>query len=206
MSADAGQIVAAIIAGGEGKRLGGVDKSALLVGGRSIAERQLEVLRPLFPRVLAISGRPEPWRALGVDVVADRVGSGRGPLAGIDAALAALLPGEAAIVCVGCDMPFLSPAALRLLRDTAGSGDAVVPEVRGHAEPLFARYRRSCAAPIADALARGAFKTSALLATLAVHWVSEGELRAVDPDLATLLNVNTPEELAAAERRVASEA
>jgi molybdopterin-guanine dinucleotide biosynthesis protein A len=194
-------VVAAIIAGGEGRRLGGVEKGAVVIGGRRIAERQLDVLAPLFTRVIAVSSRPELWQALGVEVVSDRGPAGRGPLAGIEAALTALREDEHAVVCVASDMPFLSSAALVLLRDEAPSAGAVVPVVHGRAEPLFARYGRTCLGPVQAALASGLLRTSAALASVAVHWLAESSLRAVDPALDTLANVNTPADLAAAEGR-----
>jgi molybdopterin-guanine dinucleotide biosynthesis protein A len=196
-----GRVAAAIIAGGRGTRLGGLDKSTLIVGGRSIAERQLEVLRPRFARVIAVTGEPEPWRTLGVETVADRGPAGRGPLAGIDAALAALRDDEVAVVCVAADMPFLSGAALDRLRQIDPGAEAVVPRIDGHVEPLFARYGRPCAPIVAAALAAGRLKTAAFVEQLAVRWLTETELRAVDPELLTLANVNTPDDLAAAERR-----
>jgi molybdopterin-guanine dinucleotide biosynthesis protein A len=195
------RVAAAIIAGGLGRRLGGIEKSAIVVGGRSIAERQLEVLRPLFARVIAVSPRPAPWQALGVKVVVDREPGGRGPLAGIDAALDELQPGEDAIVCVASDMPFLSSAALELLRDEAPGAHAVLAMVGGHAEPLFGRYGRACQSAVKAALAAGRLKTSAAFTNVDVHWLTEATLRSVDPDLATLENVNTPEDLVALERR-----
>ena len=194
-------VLAAIIAGGQGTRLGGVAKGLLAVGGRRIVDRQLEVLRPLFARVVLVANDPAPWAALGVPIVPDRVPAGAGPLAGIDAALAALTPGEeAAVVCVGGDMPFLTAGALALLRDHAPAAQAVAARVGGLPEPLFARYARSCAPVVAAALAAGRFKAAALLDELAVAWLDEPALRAVDPALRFLTNINTPEDLAAGDR------
>jgi molybdenum cofactor guanylyltransferase len=188
-------VAAAIIAGGRGTRLGGVDKTALLVDGRSILSRQLAVLRPLFARILLVTSVRPPHDA-DVVVVQDRGPAGQGPLAGLDAALAALQPSERAVVCVGCDMPLLTSAALRLLRDVAPQADAVVPLIDGHSEPLFARYSRACAPAIAAAIASGRLKTSDVLRSLSVHWLREPALREVDPALLSLENVNTAEDLA----------
>jgi molybdopterin-guanine dinucleotide biosynthesis protein A len=198
------RVIAAIITGGQGRRLGGLDKSSLVIAGRSIAERQLQVLRPRFSRVLAVAARPEPWASLGVTVIGDRRAPGAGPLAGIDAALAELGDDEEAAVCVAGDMPFLSGPALELLRDGRPEAAALVATSGGHAEPLFARYGRACAPIIAEALATGRYKAHALLERLSVSWLSETDLRALDPELLTLANVNTPEDLAAAERRALS--
>jgi len=68
------KVAGAIIAGGPAKRLGGVAKPFLKVGGRTIAERQLELLRgAALVRVFVVANDPAPWTALGVDVVPDLV-------------------------------------------------------------------------------------------------------------------------------------
>lgn len=193
-------VAAAIIAGGKGARMGGAVKGLLEVAGRRIIDRQLAALRPLFPRVFVVANDPAPWSDLAVEVVPDRALAGSGPLAGLDAALAALAPGEDAVVCVAGDMPFLGAAALTLLRDHCPDAQAVVPRVATHPDPLFARYHRSCAAPIAAAVAEGRLKTSAILAELAVVYLDEPTLRAADPQLLCLINLNTPEDLARAAR------
>ena len=108
-------VAAAIIAGGPARRLGGAIKPLLELGGQAVADRQLAVLRPLFPRLLVVANDPAPWRGRGVEIVADRV-AGAGPLAGLSAALAAAGDAEA-VVCVAGDLPFLSPALLAALRD-----------------------------------------------------------------------------------------
>jgi molybdopterin-guanine dinucleotide biosynthesis protein A len=192
-----GAVAAAIIAGGQARRMGGPrgNKGALLVAGRTILDRQLEVLLPRFSRVLLVTNAVRPLSLAGVTLVPDRVGPGLGPLAGLDAALAALLPHERAVVCVGGDMPLLAPALIELLRDTAGQAEAVVPRVGGHAEPLLARYSRACAPAIAAALAARNLKTSAVVTGLPVHWLEESTLRTLDPDLASFENANTPEDL-----------
>jgi molybdopterin-guanine dinucleotide biosynthesis protein A len=196
-------VAAAIIAGGKARRMGapGGNKGALLIADRSILDRQLEVLLPRFARVLLVTNA-EATPLPGVTLIHDRVGPGQGPLAGLDAALAALLPHERAVVCVGGDMPLLAPALIELLRDTVPAAAAVVPRVAGHAEPLLARYARACAPAIAAALAAGTRKTSAVVTGLPVHWLQESVLRAIDPDLASFENANTPEDLARISARI----
>jgi len=82
------KVAGAIIAGGPASRLGGVAKPFLRIGGRTIAERQLESLRAAFARVLVVANDPAPWAPLGVEVVPDQVAKA-GPLGGIQTALAA---------------------------------------------------------------------------------------------------------------------
>ena len=186
-------MTAAVIAGGKAERLGGQPKGLLQIGGRRIIDRQLEVLGAVFTRIFLVANDPLPWGGLGLPIVPDRV-PGAGPLAGLDAALAALTAGEEAVVCVAGDMPFLDGRALALLRDHPPA-DAVVPLVGGHPEPLFARYARGCLPAIQRALAEGRWKTQALLAEVDTAYLDERALRAIDPNLRFLTNVNTPEDL-----------
>jgi molybdopterin-guanine dinucleotide biosynthesis protein A len=189
-------VIAVILAGGQSARFGGKPKGKLLVHGERIVDRQLRNLRAVFPRVLLVTNDPPTWAELQLPMVSDRVPAGAGPLAGIDAALAALMPHETSAVCVAGDMPFLEPHALAFIRDHDQDADAVVPLVGRHPEPLFARYHRRCAAAVRDQLQERRFKMSDFLARIQVTWIGEATLRALDPNLTFLANVNTPEDLA----------
>ncbi|HEY0713530.1 MAG TPA: NTP transferase domain-containing protein, partial [Polyangia bacterium] len=147
------KVAAAIVAGGAGRRMGGVDKTKLVIAGQTILERQLAVLKPRFSRVFLVtappSDNPAPLHTrlpARLHEVHDRGAPGRGPLAGIEAALAALSADEDAVVCVAGDMPLLQPALLELVRDQAPAALAVVPRLGRdrRPEPLLARYQRGC--------------------------------------------------------------
>jgi molybdopterin-guanine dinucleotide biosynthesis protein A len=122
-----------------------------------------------------------------------------GPLAGIDAALAALADRATDVVCVAGDMPFLQQDLLRLLRDHAPGADAVVPRLDGNPEPLLARYAVRQSALVAAQLASGDFAVHRFLQHLTVTWLDELALRAVDPSLRSFTNVNTPADWKAAQ-------
>lgn len=200
-------VAAAILAGGGGTRMGeGVVKGLLSVGGQRIIDRQLAVLGPLFAEVLIAANDPKPWAGLGLRVVADRAPSdlvppsaSLGPIAGLDAILAALPPTVDAVVCVAGDMPFLAAPLLEHLRDAAPTAAALVPRVAGRAEPLIARYARGVARVVDDQIANGRYAMVDLLARLGagVVWIDEPALRVLDPDLRSIANINTPADLAA---------
>ncbi len=192
-----GSVAAAIIAGGPARRLGGATKPLLELAGRTVADRQLAVLRPLFARLLVVANDPAPWRARGVEVVGDRV-AGAGPLAGISAALAAAGDAEA-VVCLAGDLPFLSPALLTALRDGAPGAEALAPRPAGHAEPLCARYAVAARAVVDARLAAGRLALHALLAELATVWLDDQALAALDPEGLSFVNLNTPDDLRRAE-------
>jgi molybdopterin-guanine dinucleotide biosynthesis protein A len=184
-------VAVAILAGGRARRLGGAIKPLLIVEGRRIIDRQLDVLGPLFATIVLVANEPAPFAGLDLAIIPDRVGPGHGPLGGIDAALACLAPSFQSVVCVAGDMPFLQPAVQRARRD-APPALAVVPRIAGRPEPLCARYDRSFAPIVAGALAAGQLAVHALLARSGVAFIEEPALRGLDPELRTFVNVNTP--------------
>src|SRR3569623_651295 len=106
---------AAILAGGRATRLGGALKPLLVVGGRRILERQQAVLRPQIDQIDLVTNDPTPFAAIDLPLIPDRE-AGKGPLAGIDAALAHFGPANP-VVCLAGDLPFLNPVLLQHLRD-----------------------------------------------------------------------------------------
>ena len=196
------KVAGAIIAGGPAKRLGGVAKPFLKVGGRAIAERQLDLFRGAgLARVFVVANDPAPWAALGIVVVPDLVG-GMGPLGGVHAALTAADDCDA-VICLAGDLPFVAPALLAALRDRAPAADAVAPRSSRGIEPLCARYARALL-PVVDARVHaGELAIHELLERGGVDWIAAGELAALDPDGRSFFNVNTPDDLARADAMAA---
>jgi len=177
---------AAILAGGQARRLGGRDKSALRIGAVSILEHQLGVLRDLTPHILVIGHRaqnPSP----GVRGVPDRVAGGA--LGGLYTALVEA-PTEQVLV-IACDMPFVSAPFLTALARLGAGADAVVPcDARGR-HPLCASYQRRIADHIRQQLADGVRRIGEALADLHVREMGLDELAPFDEDGRLLTNVNT---------------
>ena|SRR5215831_17369596 len=183
---------AAIIAGGKATRMGGAFKPFLTLEGRRIIDRQLDVLAALFSEIYISANDPEPFFGFDLPVVADSPPD-RGPLGGILAVLEASKSEH--VFVVACDMPFIVPDAVRLVANYPDDGAIIVPVVNGKPEPLFARYSTSCAQSIRLRLASGQRRVTCFHADVAVRVVGEDELRAVDPTLQSLTNVNRPEDL-----------
>ncbi len=182
---------AAILAGGSAVRFGGRDKSALLVEGRSILERQLSELTTLTTDILIVGGHGPVSRPVAVRVVADRVAGG-GPLGGLHAALTESL-GDATIV-IACDMPYVSAPLLGHLLALTRDADAVVPRTARGYHPLCAAYTRACLAPAAARLADGRLKMIDLFEDVRVRVVTAEEIDAFGHADRLLANVNTPAE------------
>jgi molybdopterin-guanine dinucleotide biosynthesis protein A len=108
--------------------------------------------------------------------------------------------GELCVV-VACDLPFLNAALIERLVELAEGWDLVAPIVAGQPEPTHAVYRRATCLPAIDrALARGERRMISFWPEVRVRAVPEEELRALDPDLRSFFNVNTPADLELAER------
>jgi molybdenum cofactor guanylyltransferase len=183
---------AAILTGGRAARFGGRDKSALLVDGRTILDRQLDALSTMTDDVLIVGDVTRT----GVRQLHDIV-PGCGPLGGLHAALTSAR-GDA-LVLLACDMPFVSAHVIAHLLSLAGEADIVVPRSERGYHPLCAVYSRACLEPVAARLADGHLKMLDLLAAVRVREVPAEELRRFgDPDR-LLANVNTPADYAGLE-------
>jgi molybdopterin-guanine dinucleotide biosynthesis protein A len=189
-------IAAAILAGGQGRRLGGVKKALLSVGGHPIFVRQIEVLSPLVDEILIVGGAPFALqKAPRVRHVAD-VPPSLGPLSGLKSAFLATT--AETLLVVGCDLPFLDRGLLTLVRDHAPSAEIVVPRLQGRPQPLHARYRRTLLPRVEERLLRRTLRITELLDAAEVSFLDAPILteHARHRDLRGLRGINTAAELA----------
>jgi len=187
-------VTGVLLAGGRASRMGGRDKAFAAVDGEPIAARTLRLFRTIFPQVIVATNRPERYRAFGVETVTD-VFSGCGPLAGIHAAMRQA--SHPYVFVVACDMPGLDPDVIRFLLARIGDVDAVVPRWDHDIEPLHAVYAVRLLPLVEEALHAGHHALREFLPHVRVDYVGENELRAIRGTARSMLNVNTPEELAA---------
>lgn len=185
-------VTAVILAGGKASRLGGVDKRELVVDGRTIFERQVDALRPWVAEILVSSPRAIPGYRNVVDSLPDI-----GPLAGIAAGLeAATTPW---LFVIAGDMPHVHRAFIGLvLSRVDAESDAVGIRIGGLPEPLCTVLRVAVWRPIVTRrIAARRLKASSLLTDeeVRVRWIEEADVRAIDPQLRALHNVNAPGDL-----------
>jgi molybdopterin-guanine dinucleotide biosynthesis protein A len=129
-----------------------------------------------------------------VEVVRDPIAH-RGPLQGLASGLAALPETCALAYATGTDVPFLEPQWVLRLADLIGECDLAIPYVDGFHHPLAALYRRATVLPAVRALlATDRLRPVFLMEMLKTRLVTADELRAVDPELGTLRNLNTEED------------
>jgi molybdopterin-guanine dinucleotide biosynthesis protein A len=158
-----------------------------------------EVVAPVV--VVAAPEQDVPPLPAEVEVVRDPE-RGRGPLAGLAAGLAAL-GGKAEVAYLSsCDVPFLRPGFVRRMIELLGEHQICVPDVGGHRHPLAAVYRLEVAPVVERLLAEDRLRPAFLFGEVATRFVTAEELADVDEALASLRNLNSPEEYEAALREV----
>jgi molybdopterin-guanine dinucleotide biosynthesis protein A len=188
-------ITGVILAGGQGRRMGTVDKGLVSLGGRPMVAHVLDRLRPQVDEILinANQHRAE-YEAFGHPVFADAIGGFAGPLAGLQVALEhATFP---LVATVPCDSPFLPEDLVARLAAAlhARAADLAVARTFDQPHPVFALVRREVKAHLASFLESGGRKIDAWYATLEAVEV------AFDDEAEAFRNINTAAELREAGR------
>jgi len=186
-------VSAIVLCGGRSSRMG-FDKAFLRVGGKTLVERQVELLSGRFRQLILVTNSPGSYRSRGrVKVVTDIV-RGFGPLGGLYTGLNN--SGTEYNLVAACDMPFINLDLAAYMAGSVKEGfQAVVPYYKKQYQPLFAVYSRDCLGKIKEALAGNKLKLARLLGELKVRKVIIKELvKFGDPEV-FFRNINTPQDL-----------
>jgi molybdopterin-guanine dinucleotide biosynthesis protein A len=184
----------------------GAPKASLEWHGSTLLRRVTGLVGRVASPVVVVRAPGQPLPELPADVlVAQDAHEGRGPLQGLLAGLEALEGRADAAYLAAVDAPLLHPAFVaRVLAGLAGGAEAAVPRAAGRRHPLFAAYRLSVLPRVRELLAADRRSASGLLEGLRVAWLDEDalladpRLAAADPELASLGNLNGPEDYARA--------
>jgi len=133
---------AIVLAGGGGSRLGGVDKAAIVIGGRSLLDRALDAVSSAASVVVVGPDRPLPPGVMS----ASEQPPGGGPVAGIVAGLSSAGREALVVVVLACDVPLVAAADIDVLVSAAMSSaaqGALFVDSEGRRQPLVAAYRTS---------------------------------------------------------------
>jgi len=203
-------VSAIVLAGGQGKRIGGnklflhlEDQAMLEVLLRRISGWLAEILLVVSPREELAAGEllKKLHRQDAVRLVPDRH-EGLGPLAGLARGMEEA--SEPWVFALGCDMPDVNEAVVRLLwhkrltsGDPTSETDAVLARIDGYLEPLHAFYRTVCRESLQSVLCHGKRKISACFPELDLVIVEEEELAVIPGYRTSFRNLNTPLHLAA---------
>ena len=198
--ADTAAISGIVLAGGRASRFGS-DKLTAAYDDVPLLDRAVAAVAAGCSEVIVVlapdDDRELPAAAVPVRRVFDPAPH-RGPLVGLLAGLEAAR--EPVVLVAGGDMPTLSPEVLavlvRALSAAEAWADAAVLVQRGVARPLPAVFRNGAATEVARrVIADGERSLMALLRGLPTRELAEGEWRGLDPDAATLRDIDRPEDL-----------
>jgi len=180
---------AVILTGGESKRMGS-DKASVVLSGKSLLGHVLAQLEPLFSEILI------SVREIRSDITYPQIVDGaedRGPMVGIKSALEAVKTEW--VFVIACDMPFISTGLIQYLAGIRSQHDAVVPFAFDRPQPLFGFYNKTCLPLVEARMKQGQRSMIRLLGDLDTHVLSEQQVKAIDPELKSLLSLDTMEDV-----------
>ncbi len=193
------QVTAIVLCGGGGRRLGGIDKALLRVGGRALVEHVIARLRPQVGKIVLSLGagqNEEAFQGFGCGLVVDTEPD-QGPLGGLVSCFANL-PGEWFLSCPA-DAPWTAPTLVDgLSADARARGAAVAHDGRRRQNLTLLAHRRM-ALSLARFYAGGG--------RAAHRWLDAHSIPATDLSALadSFVNINTPEDLAACRRSLAAD-
>lgn len=189
-------IIGVILAGGQARRLGGIDKGLVEVAARPMIAWIIDALLPQVDAILINANRnAERYGQYGFPVIKDRLPNHQGPLAGFAAALAEV-PADAAILTVPCDSPVPPPDLAARLSDALESTGAelAVAHDGERLQPVYALIPAALRDSVDAFLASGERKID--------FWYARHRMATADfSDCRDLfLNLNRPDDLAQVEQ------
>jgi molybdopterin-guanine dinucleotide biosynthesis protein A len=192
------QYAGMVLSGGDSRRMGN-SKPLLPFGPEPMLQRVVRLLGEAVQPVIVVAapGLELPALRREVILVHDRR-PGLGPLEGLASGLLALPADCTAAYVTSCDVPLLRPAFVRRMIELHAGHEIAVPSSGGLRHPLAAVYSRSVLPHAERLLAEDRRRLTDLLDAARTRFVAEDELRDVDPELASLRNLNQPAEYQAA--------
>ena len=183
------QISAVILAGGMGRRMGGMDKGQLILNGRPLIEYVLQAIEPQVKTILINANRHQAeYARYGYPVVPDELQGYQGPLAGFASGMrAASTP---YIVTLPCDGPFSAPDLVARLATAMQNmhADLTVAHDGERLQPVYALLPTKLLASLEEFLASGERKIDS--------WYGQHNMAFADfsDAVKTFRNINTPQD------------
>lgn len=190
----------ALLAGGQSTRMG-EDKAFALLEDGTLLEWMRDRLAPLFANVFVVTKDPSRFHTLGLPIVNDALPE-MGSAVGVYSAVLASPTGR--VICVACDMPFLTPRLLRTLADGSEGLDVYVPRHGDYLQPLCAVYGKGTLDAYREFIASGGRRIFDIYPDLNTGYLDIDDNTYGDPDR-LFFNVNTHVELEAVRKELTGE-
>lgn len=186
-------VTGVLLAGGKSRRMG-ADKRFLAVGEETLLERSCNLLSKIFEHVCIVIAQDSQPLEAHVPVIRDLVPS-CGSLGGLYTGLHQATTEH--IFLAACDMPFLHPALVQHIVSQKDEMDVVLAYWDGRPQPTHAVYSQNCLPVIEELIGDEDLKIQRLIETpaLRVRLITEDQIRQIDPEGRSFLNVNTPFDL-----------
>ena len=199
-------LTGAILAGGQNRGMDGKVKALLPFAGQLLIERQIERMKPICDEIIVVTNQPNlflPVLDRSIRIITDYY-PGKGPLSGIHSALT--LARNRDVWVVGCDMPFISAKAARVMQEMKQTMncDAVIPVLDGRVEPLHGIYSNRCGDAASALLASGESRLSEWFRLLYWQDATATLFRGHQIDLDFVISINTHEDYREALSRASS--
>jgi molybdenum cofactor guanylyltransferase len=187
-----------VLCGGKSSRMGRA-KLSLPFGNETMLGRVVRVVEEVVSPVVVVAavGQELPELPAGTLIVRDEI-EDQGPLGGLAAGLSALRGRADAAYASSCDAPLLRAEFVSAMIDALGKHELAIPRDGRQRHPLAGVYRMTLTPRIGGLLAAGRGSVLLLVEESDARIVDASELRAVDADLGSLRNLNTPEDYRAA--------
>ena len=192
------EIAGLILAGGRATRMSGRNKAEIELAGQTLLARAIARAKPQVSRLLLSANRdPALFGRYGLPVLADTIGDHWGPLAGILAGLdhlAATWPQIKWMASFPTDSPFFPEDLVARLATAVEGREIAMATGHGQPEPVFSLWPVSMAGALRAALSNGVRKVE--------DFARRYQLATVDWPADAFFNINSPEDLQQASRRL----
>lgn len=181
-----------LLAGGKSSRMG-KDKALIKYGEDTFMSASLKKLNKLFDEVIVVADNVEKYHIENVKIIKD-IYPKMGPMGGIHAALK--VAKNDWIFVIPCDMPLWEPFLVEEILKHRLDYDIVVPIIKGHMEPLFALYNKTCIPGLEECLNNNVIKVIELYPLVKTNYLDlEKVYHEIEQCDRSFFNINTPEDL-----------
>jgi molybdopterin-guanine dinucleotide biosynthesis protein A len=182
-------MVSAVLSGGENRRFP-FTKGFIELNGKRIIESTVETLKQITKKVVISTNEPESYFYLGVPLTGDII-KHAGPMGGIHSVLVGT--DEHEVFVIACDMPFIKPELINYIISRKAK-DATVPVFNKRPEPLLAVYTKNIIKLMEDMISKRQLALTDMLKEIDVQYIREEEVRRIDPEGRSFININTLED------------
>lgn len=179
-----------ILSGGFNSRFEGANKALMHIGEKRILDRVYDLFCEFFNEIILVTNDPAAYLDWDLKIVTDCYPV-RSSLAGIHAGL--FYSSNSHAFVAACDMPFMQKKLIEtLICAVRPQIDIVIPETASGIEPLCAVYSKSLITQIENQLGKHEYKIVKMLNKARVKKIPEKDIRAIDPELISFFNINSP--------------